>query len=154
MTLDLRELYQEVILDHHKHPRNRRAMPESSASADGHNPLCGDNVTVYIKTAGSVVEEVSFEGSGCAISTASASMMTEALQGKTLDEVEALFRQFQALVTSEGAAEPDEDLDGALGDLGVLAGVRDHPVRIKCATLPWHTMYAALKGAEEPVSTE
>lgn len=154
MSLDLRELYQEVILDHHKRPRNRGALDDATASADGHNPLCGDTVTVYIKTTGSIVDEVRFEGSGCAISTASASMMTEALQGKTIDEVEALFRQFQALVTAEGEAPADENLDGVLGDLGVLAGVRDHPVRIKCATLPWHTMYAALKGAREPVTTE
>ena len=143
-----------MILDHHKRPRNRGALDDATASADGHNPLCGDTVTVYIKTTGSIVDEVRFEGSGCAISTASASMMTEALQGKTIDEVEALFRQFQALVTAEGEAPADENLDGVLGDLGVLAGVRDHPVRIKCATLPWHTMYAALKGAREPVTTE
>jgi nitrogen fixation protein NifU and related proteins len=154
MSLDLRELYQEVILDHHKHPRNRGLLTDATASADGHNPLCGDTVTVYIKTDGFTVDEVRFEGSGCAISTASASMMTEALQGKSIDEVESLFRQFQALVTADGEALPDMDLDGELGDLGVLAGVRDHPVRIKCATLPWHTMYAALKGAREPVTTE
>src|SRR5579862_1952311 len=154
MTLDLRELYQEVILDHHKHPRNRGALEDATASADGHNPLCGDTVTVYIKTDGAVVDDVRFEGSGCAISTASASMMTEALHGKSIEEVESLFRQFQELVTSESASANDEGLDGALGDLGVLAGVRDHPVRIKCATLPWHTMYAALKGAREPVTTE
>ncbi|MHB8637640.1 MAG: Fe-S cluster assembly sulfur transfer protein SufU [Fimbriimonadaceae bacterium] len=154
MTLDLRELYQEVILDHHKHPRNRGALADATASADGHNPLCGDTVTVYIKTDGAVVDDVRFEGSGCAISTASASMMTEALHGKSIAEVESLFRQFQALVTADEPTPVDETLDGALGDLGVLAGVRDHPVRIKCATLPWHTMYAALKGAREPVTTE
>ena len=154
MTLDLRELYQEVILDHHKHPRNRGALADATATADGHNPLCGDTVTVYIKTDGAVVDEVTFVGSGCAISTASASMMTEALHGKSIDDVEALFRQFQALVTADGEAPADDALDGELGDLGVLAGVRDHPVRIKCATLPWHTMYAALKGAREPVTTE
>src|SRR5579863_6136179 len=101
MTLDLRELYQEVILDHHKHPRNRGALEDATASADGHNPLCGDTVTVFIKTDGDVVDEVTFTGSGCAISTASASMMTEALQGKSVEEVEALFRQFQALVTAD-----------------------------------------------------
>ena len=154
MTMDLRELYQEVILDHHKHPRNRGALADATASAEGHNPLCGDNITVYIKTDGAVVDDVRFEGSGCAISTASASMMTEALHGKSIEEVEGLFRQFQALVTAEEEPTPDEGLEGELGDLGVLAGVRNHPVRIKCATLPWHTMYAALKGAREPVTTE
>lgn len=154
MSLDLRELYQEVILDHHKHPRNRGELDDATASAEGHNPLCGDTVTVYIKTEGDKVDEVRFEGHGCAISTASASMMTEALNGKSIEEVENLFRQFQALVTADGEAPANLDLDGELGDLGVLAGVREHPVRIKCATLPWHTMYAALKGAREPVSTE
>lgn len=154
MTLDLRELYQEVILDHHKHPRNRGPLEDATASADGHNPLCGDTVTVHIKTDGEVVDDVRFEGSGCAISTASASMMTEALHGKSIDEVERLFRQFQAMVTAEGEPAEDVDLEGELGDLGVLAGVREHPVRIKCATLPWHTMIAALKGAREPVTTE
>ena len=154
MTLDLRELYQEVILDHHKHPRNRGVLADATASAEGHNPLCGDTITVYIRTDGVIVDDVRFEGSGCAISTASASMMTEALHGKSIAEVESLFRQFQALVTSHGAPPDAEGLDGELGDLGVLAGVRDHPVRIKCATLPWHTMYAALKGAREPVTTE
>lgn len=154
MSLDLRELYQEVILDHHKHPRNRGALDDATASAEGHNPLCGDNVTVYLKTKDGRVQEVSFEGSGCAISTASASMMTEALRNLTLDEVESTFRKFQDLVTASGTPDADEMLEGELGDLNVLAGVREHPVRIKCATLPWHTMYAALKGAKEAVTTE
>ncbi|HLK15793.1 MAG TPA: SUF system NifU family Fe-S cluster assembly protein [Fimbriimonadaceae bacterium] len=154
MTLDLRELYQEVILDHHKHPRNRGPLADATSTADGHNPLCGDTITVYVKTNGGIVDRVSFEGSGCAISTASASMMTEALHGKSLAEVEELFRQFQDLVTADGPAPTDASLESELGDLEVLAGVREHPVRIKCATLPWHTMRAALKGAHEPVTTE
>jgi nitrogen fixation NifU-like protein len=153
MSLDLRELYQEVILDHHKHPRNRGVLEPPMSSAEGHNPLCGDNITIYLRLREGRVEEVTFEGSGCAISTASASMMTETLKGKTLEEVEGLFRQFQELVTADGPP-PSADLDNALGDLNVLAGVREHPVRIKCATLPWHTMLAALSGAKEPVTTE
>jgi nitrogen fixation NifU-like protein len=159
MSLDLRELYQEVILDHNKNPRNRGRLDAPTGVAEGHNPLCGDQITVYLRTEGDVVREVRFEGHGCAISTASASLMTEALVGKRVDEVEGLFRRFQEMVTtSEATPALDEDvLLGELGELGVLAGIRDYPVRIKCATLPWHTMQAALHSAEtggEPVSTE
>jgi len=149
MNAELRELYQEVILDHNRRPRNRGALAEATSSAEGHNPLCGDNVRVYLHAKDGVVEDVSFEGQGCAISTASASMMTEIVKGKTLEEAQRIFREFQQMVTE--TETPTEHPD--LGDLEVLAGVRDYPVRIKCATLPWHTLNAALKGGGE-VSTE
>lgn len=146
---DLRELYQEVILDHNKHPRNRGKLDHADRTAEGHNPLCGDEVRVYVHTEDDRVTEVSFEGQGCAISTASASLMTEAVKGKTVEEATQLFRQFQTLVTTGDSAFDSE----RLGDLEVLAGVRDYPVRIKCATLPWHALNAALNGGGE-VSTE
>ena len=150
MSLELRELYQEVILDHNRHPRNRGKIEDPTGFAEGHNPLCGDNIQVYLHTDGDRVAEVTFEGSGCAISTASASLMTEAIKGKTLAEVEAVFREFQTMVTATGQAEEHPDL----GDLEVLGGVREYPVRIKCATLPWHTLKAALQGEADKVSTE
>ncbi len=150
MSVELRELYQEVILDHNRHPRNRGKIEEPTGFAEGHNPLCGDNIKVYLQTAGDRVEEVRFEGSGCAISTASASLMTEAIKGKTLAEVEAVFREFQSMVTETGEAVEHPEL----GDLEVFGGVREYPVRIKCATLPWHTLKAALQGEEDRVSTE
>lgn len=149
MSLDLRELYQEVILDHNRHPRNRGSLAEADRVAEGHNPLCGDEVKVYLQTADDVVSGVAFEGQGCAISTASASLMTEAIKGKTFEEVETLFRSFQSMVTETGEATPHPEL----GDLEVLAGVREYPVRIKCATLPWHAMVAALQGGGE-ITTE
>jgi len=149
MSLDLRELYQEVILDHNKRPRNRHRLENATSTAEGHTALCGDQVVVYLHTEGDRVAEVSFEGQGCAISTASASLMTEAVKGKTLAEAEAIFREFQSMVTETEDPVPHPDL----GDLEVLAGVRDYPVRIKCATLPWHALSAALKGGGE-VSTE
>ena len=149
MSLDLRELYQEVILDHCKRPRNKGAVAEPTGEAEGFNPLCGDQVRVTLFLDGDIVRDIAFEGSGCAISTASASMMTEIVKGKTVTEAEAIFREFQTMVTATG--EPEEHPD--LGDLEVLAGVREYPVRIKCATLPWHTLHAALKGGGE-VSTE
>jgi nitrogen fixation NifU-like protein len=150
MSFDLRELYQEVILDHNKRPRNRGKIENPTGQAEGHNPLCGDNVTVYIHTSDGKVESISFEGNGCAISTASASMMTEAVKGKTLKEAENVFREFQQMVTATGEVEEHPDL----GDLEVLAGVREYPVRIKCATLPWHTLHAAMQGDQNKVSTE
>ena len=149
MDTDLRELYQEVILDHNRHPRNRRKLVGAFRSAEGHNPLCGDNVKVYLSTHEDRVTDVAFEGQGCAISTASASLMTEAVKGKTLVEAEHIFREFQSMVTETG----DPTAYPQLGDLEVLAGVREYPVRIKCATLPWHTLHAALQGGGE-VSTE
>ncbi|MGE5649757.1 MAG: Fe-S cluster assembly sulfur transfer protein SufU [Bacillota bacterium] len=137
---DLRDLYQEVIFDHYKKPRNFHALAGANHVAHGHNRLCGDQLTVYLQVAGGVIEDVSFEGAGCAISTASASLMTDALKGKTLDEAERLFQQFHQMVTQDDA-EPDP----ALGKLEVLAGVREFPARVKCATLAWHTLQAALK---------
>jgi nitrogen fixation protein NifU and related proteins len=149
LSLDLRELYQEVILDHNRRPRNRGRIAEPTGQAEGHNPLCGDQVTVTLVAEGGRVVDILFEGQGCAISTASASLMTEAVKGKTIEEAEAIFREFQDMVTSPG--DPTEHPD--LGDLQVLAGVKEYPVRIKCATLPWHTLHAALLG-ERKVSTE
>ncbi len=149
MNVDLRELYQEVILDHNKRPRNRHALEDATNRSEGHNPLCGDQVTVFLKAEDGRVVDIAFEGQGCAISTASASLMTEAVKGKTLEEATAIFREVQEMVTS-----PDSDEEHPnLGQLQVLAGVKDHPVRIKCATLPWHTLNAALSG-EGKVSTE
>lgn len=146
---DLRELYQEIILDHNRRPRNWGLLAEANREAEGHNPLCGDQVRVTLLTDNGLVREISFEGQGCAISTASASLMTEAVKGKTVEEAENIFREFQEMVTETG--EPRERPE--LGELEVFAGVREHPVRIKCATLPWHTLHAALTGAEK-VSTE
>lgn len=136
---NLRELYQETILDHNKHPRNFRRIEVASHHAHGHNPLCGDRVDVYLTVDGGVVTDVAFEGDGCAISTASASIMTETLIGRTLEEAQAIFEQFHRALTEQ--AELPEELD----KLAVLAGVREFPTRVKCATLPWHTLQAALR---------
>jgi len=146
---DLRDLYQEVIFDHYKRPRNLGALGDPSHHAEGHNPLCGDRVTVYLKVEDGIVRDARFEGAGCAIATASASLMTDALKGRTLDEVETLFRGFHDLVTDEKANASPE-----LGKLAVLAGVRQFPPRVKCATLAWHTLNAALRHRRQPVSTE
>ena len=148
---DLRELYQEVILDHNKRPRNFRVMENANRQAAGHNPLCGDNVTVYLHMNGDVIEDIAFQGSGCAISKASASMMTGALKGKSLTEAEAIFTQFHDLVTSDMETVADEE---ALGKLAVFSGVKEYPARVKCASLAWHTVHTALLGQDEPVSTE
>jgi len=147
----LSELYKELILDHNKSPRNRREMESPSHEADGHNPLCGDQVHVYASVRDGVVEDVSFVGHGCAISTASASLMTEALKGRTVDEADAIFQRFHAMLTDENALEgfPDEGLE----KLEAFAGVREFPMRVKCATLAWHTFNAAIHG-EQKVSTE
>jgi nitrogen fixation NifU-like protein len=146
---DLRDLYQEVILDHNKRPRNFRDVDPHSHSADGYNPLCGDRVTVRLQLdADQRIEDIGFQGEGCAISTASASIMTEVLKGRTADEARRLFRQFQELVTRDDAL-PDPDL----GKVAVLAGVREYPMRVKCATLAWHTLQAALDETHE-VTTE
>jgi len=149
MSGDLRDLYQEVIFDHYKRPRNCGALDAATHRAEGHNPLCGDQVTIDLKVDDGIVKDVRFEGAGCAIATASASLMTEALKGRRVDEVEALFRRFHDLVT----AEHEQD-DAGLGKLEVLAGVREFPARVKCATLAWHTLNAALRNRPEPVSTE
>jgi nitrogen fixation NifU-like protein len=148
---ELDDLYQQVIIDHSRRPRNRRRLEGADRSADGHNPLCGDHVTVFVRVENDVVTDVSFEGTGCAISTASASMMTETLKGKTLAEAKALFKKFHSLVTGE----PNEIEDGpGLGKLEVFSGVCRFPARVKCATLAWHTVKAALENHDEPVSTE
>ena len=148
MTADLQELYQEVILDHNKRPRNFRAL-EDGRKAEGYNPLCGDRFTVYLRMEDSVIKDTSFQGSGCAISKASASLMTESVKGKTLAEAEALLDRFQRMVT----APPDLPVED-LGRLSVFAGVRQFPVRVKCASLAWHTLRAAVEARNEVVSTE
>ncbi len=149
MTYDLRELYQEVILDHNKRPRNKGRLEDPTNEAEGHNPLCGDQVRLTLHTENGLIDQIAFDGQGCAISTASASLMTEAVKGKTIAEAEAIFREFQTMVTTPDSLEEHEEL----GSLVALAGVRDYPVRIKCATLPWHTLHAALTGSQK-VSTE
>ena len=146
---DLRDLYQEVIFDHYKKPRNCHALADANHVAHGHNRLCGDKLTVYLQVEGDVIKDLSFEGTGCAISTASASLMTDALKGKKIGEAEQLFEQFHHMVTDD-----DVEPEPALGKLEVLAGVREFPARVKCATLAWHTLQAALKERSEPVSTE
>ena len=150
MSSDLRALYQEVILDHYKNPRNYGAL-EGADKAEGYNPLCGDQVTVYLKLKDEVVEDVGFQGSGCAISTAAASLMTESVKGKSLGEALLLFDRFQTLATSDPRVEPDVS---ELGKLAVFAGVREYPIRVKCATLPWHTLRAAAQASQEKVKTE
>ena len=149
---DLSALYQEVILDHNRRPRNFRVLEDADHKSEGFNPLCGDRISVYVKLNGSVVDDVSFQGSGCAISIASASLMTERLKGRKLEEVQALFERFHQLVTgnldSQGPSEPD------LGKLVVFEGVSRYPVRVKCATLTWHALRAALEKRNEVVSTE
>ena len=148
---DLRSLYQEVILDHSKAPRNFREIPDANRKAEGHNPLCGDELTVFLKLEDDVIKDVSFKGAGCAISTASASMMTAALKGKTREQAAAMFDRFHRMLTG-GQAQPEDK--AALGKLTVFSGVCEFPVRVKCATLSWHTLNAALAGLDEPVSTE
>lgn len=148
---DLRELYQTTILDHNKQPRNFRVPPHANRQAAGHNPLCGDRVTVHLELEDGVVKDVGFQGDGCAISTASASLMTQAVKGRPLAEVDQLFAAFHELLTSAPHSQIDE---GRVGKLAVLAGVREYPVRVKCATLAWHTLRAALDRSQEPVKTE
>jgi nitrogen fixation NifU-like protein len=148
---DLRELYQEVILDHNKRPRNFRMIESPTRIAKGHNPLCGDRLTLYVNIDGDRIADVAFEGSGCAISKASASLMTEAVKGKTVAEAEALFERFHDLVTSP----PDEPATtNGLGKLAVFAGVREYPARVKCASLAWHTMKNAVEDRSEVAKTE
>ena len=147
---DLRELYQEVILDHNKSPRNFRELDGADRHADGYNPLCGDKLAVYVNLDDDVITDISFLGSGCAISKASASLMTDAVKGKTLVEAQRLLENFHSMVTGD-AGDVDQD---ELGKLAVLAGVRDYPTRVKCASLAWHTLRAACDEKHEPVSTE
>ena len=147
---DLQDLYQELILDHGRRPRNFRPLDGATRSAEGYNPLCGDKVKIYVRMDGDIVKDISFEGAGCAISTASASIMTETLKGKTRLEAEELFQTFHDLVTGRQA-----QLDAPeLGKLAVFSGVSEFPIRVKCATLSWHTLRAALNGEAEVISTE
>lgn len=149
---DLRELYQATILGHNKKPRNYRVLEDASHEADGHNPLCGDQLTLYARVDDEGrLEEVTFQGSGCAISKASASLMTDHVKGKTLDEVHAEFERFHDLVTSPPGVEPRTE---GLGKLAVFAGVREYPVRVKCATLAWHALRSALEGDGSTAKTE
>lgn len=146
---DLRELYQQLIIDHSKKPRNFRKMPDANRRAEGYNPLCGDHVEVYLRVEDGVVKDASFEGTGCAISTASASMMTEALKARPIADAEELVDRFHSLVTGAPGADA-----GSLGKLAVFEGVREFPARVKCATLAWHSVRSALRGEERTVSTE
>ncbi|HET9479864.1 MAG TPA: SUF system NifU family Fe-S cluster assembly protein [Pyrinomonadaceae bacterium] len=147
---ELSELYQQVILDHNKKPRNFRKLENANHTAEGYNPLCGDHLTVYLALENDLVKEVGFEGSGCAISKAAASMMTQAVKGKSKQQAEDLFQEFHSMVTGELNEEMEEN---SLGNLKIFAGVREFPVRVKCATLPWHTLHAALNKKDQ-VSTE
>jgi nitrogen fixation protein NifU and related proteins len=147
---DLRDMYQEVILEHAKSPRNYRALASPSRKAEGFNPLCGDRCTIYLSMQGDVIEDIAFQGNGCAISRASASMLTQSLKGKTAAEAEKLFKNFHGMVTGQS---PNGDRT-ALGKLEVFAGVSEFPTRVKCATLAWHTLEAALHGDQESVTTE
>jgi nitrogen fixation NifU-like protein len=151
VTPELRDLYQEVILDHGRRPRNFRALADADRHMEGYNPLCGDRLTLYLRLDGDVIRDAAFQGSGCAISTASASLLTETVVGKRLAEVDEIFGAFHALLTG---AERGDGKGADLGKLQVFAGVGEFPVRVKCATLPWHTLRAALERREEPVTTE
>ena len=142
---DLSDLYQEVILDHNRRPRNFRVIPDATRVANGHNPLCGDRLKLYLKLEGSRIADISFEGSGCAISKASASLMTDALKGQTIDDATVLFDKFHQIVTTPIDQPIDEE---SVGKLAVLAGVREFPARVKCASLAWHTLKAALTGVD------
>jgi nitrogen fixation protein NifU and related proteins len=146
--MDLRELYQDIILDHGRHPRNFRKIDQPTHLAHGHNPLCGDRVTVYLSLDGEVISDVAFQGRGCAISTAAASLMTEILKGKTVEEARALFAQFHSRVTGGEPETLAEPLAEEAERLEPLTGVKAYPARVKCATLPWHAFEAALKGGD------
>jgi nitrogen fixation protein NifU and related proteins len=151
VSSDLRDLYQEVVIDHSKKPRNFRKPEGANRSAEGINPLCGDQITLYLKLSGDVIEDIGFEGQGCAISKASASLMTTALKKKTKAEAEALFERVHSMISEgpSGKVDPQE-----MGKLAVLSGVWEFPARVKCATLPWHTLRSALDGTGAPISTE
>ena len=147
---DLKDLYQEVIVDHNRSPRNFGKLENPDRTLEGFNPLCGDRLTLYLNMNDNTIDEISFDGSGCAISVASASLMTDAMKGKTAEEAEDIFNSFHQLVTSDG-----DDIDSEkLGKLAALAGVREYPTRVKCATLCWHTLHSALEGNEKAISTE
>lgn len=149
---DLRELYQDTILDHNKKPRNFRVLADANREADGRNPLCGDEFTLYARVDdGGCVEEVTFQGTGCAISKASASLMTDFVKGKTLDEIQNDFDRFHRLVTSPAGVPPETE---GLGKLAVFSGVREYPIRVKCATLAWHALNSAIQRKSQPATTE
>lgn len=147
---ELRDLYQDVILEHSKAPRNYRELPAANHKAEGFNPLCGDRFTIYVTTEGDSIRDITFQGSGCAISKASASMMTQSLKGKNREEAAKIFERFHKLVTGQESSNGEAEL----GKLTVFSGVSEFPVRVKCATLAWHTLQAALEDKQEPVSTE
>lgn len=147
--MDLRNLYQEVIVDHNRNPRNQGKIADPDAQANGYNRLCGDKLTVYLLIDDDVIKDAKFEGCGCAISTASASLMTEYLKGKPIEEVEAMFTTFHDALTKK-----DQEAEQRLGKLAVLAGVKEFPSRVKCATLAWHTLHSALARSEEVATTE
>lgn len=148
--MDLKDLYRDVIVDHNKHPRNFGRLDPADAHADGHNPLCGDQLTITVKLTDDKIDDVKFEGSGCAISVASASLMTEAVRGKSLNDFESLHSKVHELLTQH-----DSNIDPmSLGKLGALSGVREFPARVKCASLCWHTLQAALQHESQPISTE
>lgn len=148
--MDLADLYRDVIVDHNRKPRNFRPMPDADCQAEGFNPLCGDRLTIYVRLDGEVIGDVSFQGSGCAISVASASLLTESVKGRTVADAERLFETMHAMLTRDDA-QPDV---ASLGKLGALSGVRAFPARVKCASLCWHTLDAALHRQTEPVRTE
>jgi len=153
VTAELRELYQETILDHSRKPRNFGELPAANRKAEGYNPLCGDRADITLSLEGDVIKDIRFKGAGCSIFTASASMMTESVKGRTRGDVEALFERFHRLITSD-PSKAALSVAPELGKLAVFSGVSEFPVRVKCASLAWHTLRAALQGAERPVSTE
>ena len=146
---DIKDLYQEIIVDHNRNPRNFGIINDADKVIEGFNPLCGDKLKLYLKTEGHNIADISFDGSGCAISVASASLMTDAMKGKSINDAELLFNSFHELITNENGVDKE-----SLGKLAVLAGVKDYPARVKCATLCWHTLHSAIKGNKETVSTE
>lgn len=148
---DIHELYQELIIDHNRSPRNFHMLPDASRRADGYNPLCGDQLTLYVRVEDGVIQDISFQGTGCAISKASASLMTESVKARTITEANMLFDQFHRMVTGEGQGLPDPE---RLGKLLAFSGVSEFPVRVKCATLAWHTLRAAIEAKQGTVSTE
>jgi len=148
---ELRDLYQELILEHSKAPRNYRALPAANRKVEGYNPLCGDRFTIYVEMEGDTIRNIGFEGAGCAISKASASMMTQSVKGKSRAEAEQLFERFHSLVTGQPVADGNAP---PLGKLEVFSGVSEFPLRVKCATLAWHALHAALEGKQASISTE
>ena len=148
---DSQELYQEIVMDHNRRPRNFGSMTDSTARSEGFNPLCGDQITLFLKVTEDIVEDISFEGVGCAISKSSASMMTEGVKGKSVEEALTVFEAFREMITAKSDGSKDSEI---LGDLEILKGVAQYPTRIKCATLSWHTLQAALQGTERDISTE